>query len=95
MLSAMLHLNKTVIHFYIKLFPPILILQVRAHNRVGFGPWSDSLEVVSGAGAPDPPQAPRVSCRSPTSVHIEWDSPINNGAVIIEYAVEMALISSR
>ena len=73
----------------------IPIFQVRAHNRVGFGPWSDSLEVVSGAGAPDPPQAPRVSCRSPTSVRIEWDSPINNGAIIIEYTVEMALVSTR
>ena len=35
-----------------------MILQVRAVNRAGAGPWSDALEVVSGAGAPDPPSAP-------------------------------------
>ena len=40
------------------------LFQVRAFNRVGPGPWSDSLEVVSGAGAPDGPMAPHVQCRS-------------------------------
>ena len=40
------------------------LFQVRAFNRVGPGPWSDSLEVVSGAGAPDSPTAPHVQCRS-------------------------------
>ena len=39
------------------------LFQVRAFNRVGPGPWSDSLEVVSGAGAPDGPMAPHVQCR--------------------------------
>jgi hypothetical protein len=74
---------------------PLSDFQVRAHNRVGFGPWSESLEIVSGAGAPDEPQAPKISVRSPTVVHIEWESPINNGAIIIEYIVEMALVATR
>ena len=39
------------------------LFQVRAFNRVGPGPWSDSLEVVSGAGSPDGPMAPHVQCR--------------------------------
>ena len=71
------------------------LFQVRAHNRAGAGPWSESLEVVSGAGAPDQPKAPNVSCRSPTVAHIEWECPINNGAIISEFTLQMAIIATR
>ena len=71
------------------------LFQVRAHNRAGAGPWSESLEVVSGAGAPDQPKAPNVSCRSPTVAHIEWECPINNGAIISEFNLQMAIIATR
>ena len=71
------------------------LFQVRAHNRAGAGPWSESLEVVSGAGAPDQPKAPSVSCRSPTVAHIEWECPINNGAIISEFTLQMAIIATR
>ena len=71
------------------------LFQVRAHNRAGAGPWSESLEVVSGAGAPDQPKAPSVSCRSPTVAHIEWECPINNGAIISEFNLQMAIIATR
>ena len=71
------------------------LFQVRAHNRAGAGPWSESLEVVSGAGAPDQPKAPTVSCRSPTAAHIEWECPINNGAIISEFNLQLAIIATR
>lgn len=71
------------------------LFQVRAHNRVGAGPWSDSLEVVSGAGAPDQPKPPRVTCRSPTTVQIDWEAPIANGALVSEYQLQMAVVASR
>ena len=59
------------------------LFQVRAHNRAGPGPWSESLEVISGAGRPDQPKEPRVSCgKSGTSAAIHWEAPINNGALI-------------
>ncbi|XP_046573068.1 LOW QUALITY PROTEIN: fibronectin type-III domain-containing protein 3A-like [Haliotis rubra] len=64
------------------------LFQVRAFNRAGGGPWSDPLEVVSGAGVPDPPKAPQVNCRSPHSAIISWEEPFNNGAMISEYRLE-------
>ena len=76
----------------------ILIFQVRAVNRAGAGPWSDALEVVSGAGAPDPPSAPVadvVKSGSGGGVRLKWDCPINNGAVISEYVLQMAVLESR
>ena len=71
------------------------LFQVRAHNRAGAGPWSESLEVVSGAGAPDQPNAPILLCRGPTVAHVEWECPINNGAIISEFTLQMAIISTR
>jgi len=52
------------------------------------GPWSDSLEVVSGPGVPDPPKMPAVSCRSPHCATITWEEPVNNGARITDYRLE-------
>lgn len=52
------------------------------------GPWSDILEVVSGAGMPDPPKVPCVHCRSPHCCVVTWDEPLNNGATITEYKLE-------
>ena len=71
------------------------LFQVRAFNRVGPGPWSDSLEVVSGAGAPDTPHAPRVQCRGPTVAILDWNEPSFNGAMVTEYRLQLAVVSSR
>ena len=71
------------------------LFQVRAFNRVGPGPWSESLEVVSGAGAPDSPLAPGVQCRSPTTAWLEWNEPSFNGAMVTEYRLQLAIVSSR
>ena len=71
------------------------LFQVRAFNRVGPGPWSESLEVVSGAGAPDCPEAPGIQCRSPTTALLEWNEPSFNGAVVTEYRLQLAVVSSR
>uniref|UniRef100_A0A2C9KTQ9 Fibronectin type-III domain-containing protein n=1 Tax=Biomphalaria glabrata TaxID=6526 RepID=A0A2C9KTQ9_BIOGL len=64
------------------------LFQVRAFNRAGAGPWSEPLEVVSGAGVPDSPRAPQVSYRSAHSALISWSEPCNNGASITEYRLE-------
>ncbi len=76
------------------------LFQVRAHNRAGVGPWSDSLEVVSGAGCPDQPKEPKVMCKISSSdllpvAHVTWEEPINNGAIIAEYVVQMALVRRK
>ena len=52
------------------------------------GPWSDMLDIVSGAGVPDPPKAPLCHCKSPHSAIVSWEEPVNNGATITEYRLE-------
>ncbi|KAK6195777.1 hypothetical protein SNE40_001134 [Patella caerulea] len=64
------------------------LIQVRAFNKIGAGPWSDSLEVISGAGVPDAPKSPSIVCKSPHSAIISWEEPFNNGAAITEYRLE-------
>ncbi|XP_041356067.1 fibronectin type-III domain-containing protein 3A-like [Gigantopelta aegis] len=64
------------------------LFQVRAFNRAGGGPWSDPLEVVSGAGVPETPRSPQATCKSPHSAIISWEEPFNNGAAITEYRLE-------
>lgn len=63
---------------------------VRAVNRIGPGPWSDNLIVTSGAAPPDSPCIPTATCKSPFHVYVEWQEPINNGAPITEYKLEMS-----
>ncbi|XP_043227353.1 fibronectin type-III domain-containing protein 3a-like isoform X2 [Amphibalanus amphitrite] len=69
-------------------------LQVRAVNRVGAGPWSESLSVLSGAGPPSPPAAPSVSARSPHALLVRWAEPASNGAAVTEYRLELAVGSA-
>ncbi len=68
------------------------LFQVRAHNRAGAGPWSDSLEVVSGAGAPGQPKAPTVEVVKNLALLITWEAPINNGAIIQGYQLQAAVV---
>ncbi|GFR67277.1 fibronectin type-III domain-containing protein 3a [Elysia marginata] len=64
------------------------LFQVQAFNRAGAGPWSEALEVVSGAGVPEAPRMPLVTCRSSHSALVSWDEPFNNGALVSEYRLE-------
>ncbi|XP_067948036.1 fibronectin type-III domain-containing protein 3a-like isoform X2 [Watersipora subatra] len=66
----------------------IYLLQVRAANEVGEGDWSEPLEVISGAGSPEPPMAPVCHPKSAHSILISWKTPCNNGAEISEYRLE-------
>lgn len=70
------------------------LFQVRAQNRAGAGQWSTPLEVISGAGPPDQPKEPRTFSKSGSSARVEWDPPINNGAIITGYKLELASILS-
>jgi len=69
------------------------LFQVRAQNRAGPGAWSDPLEVISGAGPPDRPKEPRAAARSGTTASVAWEQPINNGAIISSYRLELAQVS--
>ena len=60
-------------------------------NRVGAGPWSERLLMVSGAGPPAPPPPPSVSARSPHSLLVRWTEPAANGAAVTEYRLELAV----
>ncbi|KAL3846896.1 hypothetical protein ACJMK2_017848 [Sinanodonta woodiana] len=67
------------------------LFQVRAFNRAGGGPWSELLEVISGAGIPDPPKIPLINCKSSHSAIVSWEEPVNNGATITDYRLEWQL----
>ncbi len=77
------------------------LFQVRAYNRAGAGPWSESLEVVSGAGCPGQPKEPRLDFvvretkgqQQKQVAVLTWEAPINNGAVITEYQLQCAVIA--
>lgn len=66
------------------------MFQVRAYNRIGVGPWSDPLEVISGAGSPDAPAAPKVTTKTAHVALVTWTEPLNNGSAITEYRVQLA-----
>lgn len=80
------------------LFPSLLpgrayMFLLRASNRIGPGPWSEPYEVVSGAGPPDVPKPPHLACKGPHVVVVTWDEPINNGASVEQYIVNMAEVN--
>nr|CAB3246635.1 fibronectin type-III domain-containing protein 3A-like [Phallusia mammillata] len=62
--------------------------QVRPINKVGIGPWSEPLLAVTSAGTPEKVDLPVATVLSATSVHIQWQSPTDNGAEIIGYRVQ-------
>ncbi|XP_076435428.1 fibronectin type-III domain-containing protein 3A-like [Babylonia areolata] len=66
----------------------LYLFQVRAFNKVGGGPWSEPLEVTSGAAAPDAPPTPQVTPHSPHLVTVTWEEPPGNGAPVSEYRLE-------
>ena len=69
------------------------LFQVRAQNRAGAGAWSEPLEVISGAGPPDRPKEPRAAAKSGSTASVAWEQPINNGAIISSYRLELAQVS--
>ena len=78
-------------YFFFSLLPgrPYMFL-LRAVNKEGLGNWSEPFEVVSGAGPPDAPRSPLLACKNPHSVLVSWEEPINNGAKVDQYIVEVA-----
>ena len=57
-------------------------------NDAGEGAWSEPLEVISGAGNPEPPVAPVCLVKSAHNILVSWKAPCNNGAKISEYRLE-------
>ncbi|XP_014673734.1 PREDICTED: fibronectin type-III domain-containing protein 3A-like isoform X2 [Priapulus caudatus] len=66
----------------------VYLFQVRAYNKAGAGQWSDPLEAVSGAGPPDRCKEVQVQAKSPHSLFVSWEEPVNNGATITEFRLE-------
>ncbi|CAM4921556.1 unnamed protein product [Rotaria socialis] len=64
------------------------LIQVRAFNQAGAGPWSEYLDVISGPGIPEAPRNISAECRTANSALISWEEGVNNGAAITEYRLE-------
>nr|CAH7718590.1 unnamed protein product [Callosobruchus chinensis] len=71
------------------------LFAVRAVNRIGPGPWSETSRVTSGAAPPDAPDVPKVAAKSPWHVAVEWSEPRCNGAPVTEYKLEMSSSSAE
>ncbi|KAJ8030329.1 Fibronectin type-III domain-containing protein 3A [Holothuria leucospilota] len=64
--------------------------KVQALNKVGAGPFSEPLQITTGAGPPDRPKNLQATFKSPTSACVSWEMPCNNGAPVTEYKLEKA-----
>ena len=64
------------------------LVRIRAHNVMGFGAFSEAIEIVA-AKVPDQPNAPRTLINN-IFVRIEWDLPYINSAEIEAYEVFVA-----
>jgi len=53
-----------------------------------WGPYSEALQTLTGAGIPDAPSAPDVHFKSPTVAVLSWQEPVSNGAPVTEYQLE-------
>ena len=62
--------------------------ELRAVNKIGTSVWSDTIEVMSGADAPEMPAPPTVTAKSSNCLLISWTEPASNGAPITEYHLE-------
>lgn len=90
-IPSLVHKNKESECTVTKLKPGCnYTFKVRAINRIGPGPWSDSVTITSGAAPPNAPDAPSATCKSPFHVFVEWQEPSTNGAPITEYRLEMS-----
>ncbi|PIK54797.1 hypothetical protein BSL78_08319, partial [Apostichopus japonicus] len=63
---------------------------VQAFNRVGAGPFSEPLQITTGAGPPERPGNLTATFKSPTSACVSWETPCSNGAEVTEYKLEKA-----
>jgi len=53
-----------------------------------WGPYSEALRTLTGAGVPDSPSVPEIHFKSPTTAVLSWQEPVCNGAPITEYHLE-------
>ena len=61
--------------------------RVRAHNGMGWGPWSDSI-LYRIPGVPNRPSPPTLVLRPPDDILVDWTAPDNGGATITDYQVQ-------
>ena len=69
------------------------LVQVRAGNARGDGPWSQS-PLALKAGLPDAPAPPGIVTGS-TQLALSWSAPAANGSAITDYDVQYASAPSR
>ncbi|XP_048400439.1 fibronectin type-III domain-containing protein 3A-like isoform X1 [Stegostoma tigrinum] len=61
---------------------------VKAANKVGYGPCSDSTDIPTAAAPPDQCNVPVATCKTATCVHVHWECPPSNGSEITEFRLE-------
>lgn len=61
---------------------------IKASNKIGCGPYSETAEICTAPGPPDQCGRPLLSCKNATCVAVIWESPLCNGSDITEYRLE-------
>jgi titin len=67
--------------------------RVAAVNRLGAGPWTEPVALVTGA--PTAPGRPSASAEDGYTVRLAWSSPSSsNGASVVDYVIQYRLVGS-
>ena len=65
--------------------------RIRAHNSVGHGPWSDVASATTQADVPGKPVLSwSAAANGETEIDLSWLAPIDNGAVITRYELQVS-----
>uniref|UniRef100_A0A671QA92 Fibronectin type III domain-containing protein 3B-like n=1 Tax=Sinocyclocheilus anshuiensis TaxID=1608454 RepID=A0A671QA92_9TELE len=62
--------------------------QVRAANSAGYGPYSESVEISTGAGPPGQCSPPAINVTSHTCADVTWENKVSSGIDISEYRLD-------
>ncbi|XDV47650.1 hypothetical protein PO909_017225 [Leuciscus waleckii] len=62
--------------------------QVRAANSVGYGPYSESVEISTAAGPPGQCSPPAINVTSHTCADVTWENNESSGIDISEYRLD-------
>lgn len=76
---------------YIGLLPAhTYVLRARGRNLVGWSPWTSTLVYTTPVARPEAPDpAPFSVTTTPSTIALRWYEPIDNGAPVLQYEVQM------
>ena len=68
--------------------------RVRCENEAGYGPSSETFQATTIGGVPLAPLPPDLSCPQTLSINASWSPPVEQGAPIISFLLQVKTLSS-